>query len=73
VNLADGALAPAGWPDTAKPPLGSFEGASVYELHFRDFSIRDDSVPAGDRGTFAAFSHKESDGMAHLSRWPTPV
>ena len=33
----------------------------------RDFSIRDDSVPAGDRGTFAAFTHGDSDGMAHLS------
>ncbi|MDH5519536.1 MAG: pullulanase-type alpha-1,6-glucosidase, partial [Acidimicrobiia bacterium] len=67
VDLADSALAPAGWSQTAKPPLGSFEEASVYELHVRDFSIRDDSVPAGDRGTFAAFTHGDSDGMAHLS------
>ncbi len=67
VNLADAALAPAGWADTAKPSLGSFEEASVYELHVRDFSIRDESVPVGDRGTFAAFTHGGSDGMTHLS------
>ncbi len=67
VDLADADLAPAGWADTAKPALGSFEDVSVYELHVRDFSIRDESVPAADRGTFAAFTHTESNGMQHLS------
>ena len=67
VNLTDAALAPDGWADTAKPPLGSFEEASVYELHVRDFSIRDESVPVEDRGKFTAFSHSGSNGMTHLS------
>ena len=38
----------------------------IYELHLRDFSVRDTSVPAADRGRYAAFTHGQSAGMQHL-------
>jgi pullulanase-type alpha-1,6-glucosidase len=73
VNLADPALAPTGWETVTKPPLEPFEDSvpgglrAIYELHVRDFSIWDESVPEADRGTFAAFTHTDSDGMRHLA------
>ncbi|HET7291086.1 MAG TPA: pullulanase-type alpha-1,6-glucosidase [Vicinamibacteria bacterium] len=66
VDLDDPALKPSGWDALRKPPLEAFEDAVVYELHVRDFSIRDATVPEPDRGTFKAFAHSESAGMRHL-------
>lgn len=40
---------------------------TIYELHTRDFSIFDETVPENKRGTFAAFGEKQSNGMKHLS------
>lgn len=68
VNLADLALAPAGWDSLAKPPLTAPEDIVLYELHVRDFSIFDESVPAEQRGTFMAFTHPDSNGMSHLQQ-----
>lgn len=66
VDLAnDSSLEPASWPPT-KPALNSFNDISIYEVHVRDFSINDSTVPAGDRGTFKAFTHTSSNGMTHL-------
>jgi hypothetical protein len=42
------------------------EDALTYELHVRDFSIGDETVPAAHRGTFLAFTDRTSDGMKHL-------
>jgi pullulanase/glycogen debranching enzyme len=67
VDLTDPTLAPNGWKSTAKPGLLRFEDLSVYELHVRDFSISDETVPAGHRGTYAAFTDTGSGGMKHLS------
>ena len=39
----------------------------VYELHVRDFSRADKTVPDALRGTFAAFAC-DSDGTRHLRR-----
>ncbi|MBI3242317.1 MAG: pullulanase-type alpha-1,6-glucosidase [Chloroflexi bacterium] len=66
VDLADSALMPAGWADTAKPPLAAPEDIVLYELHIRDFSISDASVPQDLRGTYRAFTVSESNGMKHL-------
>ncbi|MEJ5946442.1 pullulanase-type alpha-1,6-glucosidase [Pseudokineococcus basanitobsidens] len=66
VDLDAPALAPAGWDDLAKPDLARPEQLSLYELHVRDFSITDDTVPADHRGTYAAFTDAGSDGMTHL-------
>jgi pullulanase len=66
VNLADPALAPAGWNSLRKPALDAPEDIVLYELHVRDFSIHDLTVPEPRRGTFLAFTEAESNGMKHL-------
>lgn len=68
VDLADAALTPAGWDALAKPKLASPADVSLYELHVRDFSISDQTVPQSHRGTFLAFTDTGSNGMKHLSR-----
>lgn len=67
VDLADPALAPAGWDALAKPALAQPEDSTIYELHVRDFSIGDASVPADHRGTYLAFADGDGSGMRHLS------
>jgi len=67
VDLSDDALAPPGWNDVDKPPLAQPEDLSLYELHVRDFSWTDETVPAALRGTYAAFAQEDSDGMRHLA------
>ncbi|NTU78946.1 MAG: pullulanase-type alpha-1,6-glucosidase [Chloroflexales bacterium] len=66
VDLADPDLAPAGWGQLAKPPIEAPEDIVLYELHVRDFSSFDQSVPEALRGTFMAFTLAESAGVAHL-------
>ncbi|MBN8429269.1 pullulanase-type alpha-1,6-glucosidase [Microbulbifer salipaludis] len=66
VNLNDDDLKPADWDSLAKPALSSAEDISVYELHVRDFSIKDDLVSAPARGTFAAFA-EDGRGTLHLA------
>lgn len=66
VDLEDPALLPAGWGTLAKPKLEAPEDVSIYELHVRDFSASDASVPEALRGTFAAFALPQSNGMRHL-------
>jgi pullulanase-type alpha-1,6-glucosidase len=61
-------LKPAGWdatptPQTVKSPTDMV----VYELHVRDFSINDPSVPEHLRGKYAAFTRTQSRGMRHLA------
>ena len=60
-------LKPAGWdkhqaPQTVKHPADMV----IYELHVRDFSINDASVPADMRGKYLAFTQANSHGMKHL-------
>jgi len=66
VDLRDRAATPAGWDALAKPALAQPEDSTIYELHVRDFSITDETVPARDRGTYLAFTHAGSAGMRHL-------
>jgi pullulanase/glycogen debranching enzyme len=66
VNLADAALAPAGWGSVTKPSLARPEDIALYELQGRDFAINDPTVPAAERGTYKAFTRTTSDGMRHL-------
>ncbi len=65
VDLNDKTLAPAGWGTLLKPPLAAPEDAVVYELHVRDFSATDATVPDSLRGTYLAFT-VESNGTKHL-------
>ena len=67
VDLSTAAWKPAGWDNLRKPPLDAPEDISIYELHIRDFSANDASVPGAERGTFKAFTHPWSNGMRHLS------
>ncbi|MEN8238491.1 MAG: pullulanase-type alpha-1,6-glucosidase, partial [Actinomycetota bacterium] len=67
VDLADPALAPSGWETGDKPSLGNPEDISIYELHVRDFSANDATVPEELRGTFKAFTVEDSNGMGHLA------
>lgn len=66
-DLDDPALQPAGWERAPRPaPLPAQTDMSIYELHVRDFSIGDASVPAPHRGKYLAFTDAHSRGMAHL-------
>jgi pullulanase-type alpha-1,6-glucosidase len=67
VDLNDSALKPSGWDALQKPALAAPEDIILYELHIRDFSISDQSVPAELRGTYEAFTVKDSNGMQHLA------
>ncbi|HEX7185941.1 MAG TPA: pullulanase-type alpha-1,6-glucosidase, partial [Thermoanaerobaculia bacterium] len=63
---ADASLRPAGWSALVKPRLDAPEDITLYELHVRDFSASDPSVPADLKGTFKAFTLANSNGMNHL-------
>jgi pullulanase len=65
--LDDAALQPRGWPrDVAPRTVRRSTDLAVYELHLRDFSIGDASVPAPHRGKYLAFTDAGSAGMRHL-------
>ena len=67
VDLHDTDLKPDGWDTLEKPPLAAPEDIVLYELHIRDFSISDQTVPEELRGTYKAFTIKDSNGMKHLT------
>ncbi len=66
VDLNDNDLKPAGWDESRSPDLKQINDLSIYELHIRDFSVNDLSVPPEKRGTYLAFAEPESNGMRHL-------
>ncbi len=66
VDLTDPALQPPGWNSLVKPALDGFEDIVIYELHVRDFSANDPSVPRAYRGAYKAFTVADSRGMRHL-------
>jgi len=67
VDLNDADLKPQGWDNLEKPALAAPEDIVIYELHIRDFSISDQTVPEELRGTYKAFTVKDSNGMKHLA------
>jgi pullulanase len=66
VSLDSSTWKPLGWDLPLKPPLAAFEDIVLYELHLRDFSVNDPSVPANLKGTYQAFTLQQSNGMRHL-------
>ncbi len=68
-DLASPQLKPPGW-DASRPPdrVQRATDAVIYELHVRDFSITDATVPPPQRGKYLAFTQSGSDGMRHLAR-----
>ena len=67
VDLDDPAHAPRRWLEAPVPPAVRAVDQSIYELHVRDFSRDDDTVPAGVRGSYLAFA-AEGEGRRHLRR-----
>ncbi|MBA4384711.1 MAG: DUF3372 domain-containing protein [Anaerolinea sp.] len=67
VDLEDLELKPKGWDNLEKPELLNPEDIVIYELHVRDFSAHDETVPENVRGKFMAFTITDSDGMKHLT------
>ena len=66
-ELGDPRLKPPGWDAHVAPStVQANTDMVVYELHVRDFSIGDDSVPRAHRGKFLAFTDTASRGMRHL-------
>lgn len=66
VDLDDRSLAPGGWSTYPKPKAVPLKDAQIQELHVRDFSVADATVPAAHRGTYLAFTDQGSDGTEHL-------
>ncbi|MEU9475179.1 pullulanase-type alpha-1,6-glucosidase [Streptomyces sp. NPDC048191] len=66
VDLNDKGLAPSGWSVLHKPTAVPLKDAQIQELHVRDFSVADKTIPARDQGTYLAFTDKNSDGSRHL-------
>ena len=67
LDLDDPATQPQGWDEDRRPD--TVQGNTdlvVYELHVRDFSRDDATVPQAHRGTYLAFTHADTDGMRHL-------
>ncbi len=65
VDLDDPSLAPRLW-RVARQPVVEPVDQTIYELHVRDFSIGDRTVPAALRGTYLAFAQPHSAGRTHL-------
>ena len=68
VDLNSPLTKPIFWNSIPKPPLASLTDVVIYELHIRDFSISDATVPEKDRGKYTGFTHLFSHGMTHLWR-----
>ena len=67
VDLADPHLSPEQWAETPAPAVRNDSARSIYELHLRDFSAADDTVPPELRGTYRAFTVTGSAGVRHLA------
>ncbi|WP_369371145.1 pullulanase-type alpha-1,6-glucosidase [Promicromonospora sp. Populi] len=66
VDLDAAAWQPKIWRTTKAPVVRDAVDQTIYELHVRDFSSSDESVPERLRGTYGAFGIRGSDGMTHL-------
>ena len=56
-----------------KPASATPEEIVLYELHVRDFSINDETVPERAARHLPGVHRRGSDGMKHLRRWPRPA
>ena len=68
VDLADSTLKPAGWGTLGyrKPAVPKSVDQTITELHVRDYSAADTTVPARHRGTYLAFTDASANGARHL-------
>ena len=65
VDLGDASLSPEQWAETPAPVVDRPVDRAIYELHVRDFSITDETVPEAERGTYRAFT-RDSAGTDQL-------
>ncbi|MEY2777019.1 MAG: hypothetical protein RLY30_1117 [Pseudomonadota bacterium] len=70
VRLDDPRATPRGWQQSLRKTqrILANHDLVIYELHVRDFSWADSTVPSADRGRYRAFTHLRSRGMQHLAR-----
>ncbi|KAL0036544.1 hypothetical protein WJX77_012089 [Trebouxia sp. C0004] len=66
VPMDDDMTMPEGWASHTPLPAAPWTDTSVYELHIRDFSMSDETVPEELRGKYKAFTLQDSAGVAHL-------
>ena len=66
VNLQDADTKPAGWDTHDIPVVDKPEDIVIYEGHIRDFSVRDTTVSAANRGKYLAFTEADSQPVQHL-------
>ncbi len=66
INLNARALRPAGWHRLTKPKLIKPVDQAITELHLRDFSVSDPTVPDRERGTYLAFTARSSKAVGYL-------
>ncbi|MGC5224587.1 pullulanase-type alpha-1,6-glucosidase [Micromonospora sp. DT81.3] len=64
-DISDEAYKPQAWKETEAPVIDRPVDRAIYELHIRDFSITDETVPAEERGTYRAFT-RDSAGTRQL-------
>lgn len=67
IDLDDKTWMPKQWRKAKAPVIDDPVDRTIYELHIRDFSITDETVPAEERGTYLAFTRK-SAGTAQLKQ-----
>jgi len=67
LNIADAIAKPLTWPGALIPTAAAPTDSVIYELHLRDFSANDSTVPAAHAGRYLAFTDAASAGMLHLS------
>lgn len=68
VNLTDDDLKPESWDMHAIPTITNPEDAVIYEGHIRDFSARDTSTSAANRGKYLAFTEEDTAPVMHLQK-----
>ncbi len=66
VNLTDADLKPTDWDSHTIPVIADIEDAVIYEGNIRDFSVRDVSTSAANRGKYLAFTEESSVPVTHL-------
>ncbi|WP_194420684.1 pullulanase-type alpha-1,6-glucosidase [Microbacterium abyssi] len=65
VDLDDEKWQPEKWREAEAPTVDRAVDRAIYELHIRDFSISDETVPQDVRGTYLAFA-EDSAGTDQL-------
>jgi pullulanase-type alpha-1,6-glucosidase len=65
IDLDDKTWMPKQWQTAKAPVVKRPVDRAIYELHIRDFSITDETVPEAERGTYLAFT-RDSAGTKQL-------